>query len=69
MLKAKTFVDDAAFWAMHDPRTDFTVPDLFSLSRVATMGTDVEMNQARVIRIQGIFIVHDLQLLHRQQTS
>jgi hypothetical protein len=44
---------------MHDPRTDFAVPDLFSLSRVATMGTDVEMNQARGIFIQSI-IVHDL---------
>jgi hypothetical protein len=43
---------------MHNPRAEFPVPDLFSLSRVAAMGTDVEMNQARVIFIQGIIVHH-----------
>jgi hypothetical protein len=47
---------------MKCPGIDFPLPDFFSLSGMATMDTGMEVYQTGVSTVQGVCVVHDLQL-------
>jgi hypothetical protein len=47
---------------MQYPRTDFSVLNIFPTAGMAAVDADVEMYESAVTFIQGIFVVHGLQL-------